>query len=74
MVYYNPNGEIITGYGETHGKILEKEQGENGFGYDPLFLPEGRTESFAQMSAEDKNLISHRGRAIRALAEFLNSK
>ena len=58
--------------GETQGVIIEEKRGEGGFGYDPLFLPEGRAESFAQMSAEDKNAISHRGRAVRALAEFLN--
>ena len=60
--------------GIVRGDIATEELGDGGFGYDPLFLPEGRTESFAQMSAEDKNAISHRGRAIRALAEFLNSK
>ena len=60
--------------GVVRGDIATEELGDGGFGYDPLFLPEGRAESFAQMSAEDKNLISHRGRAIRALAEFLNSK
>jgi XTP/dITP diphosphohydrolase len=60
--------------GVVRGEISHKELGDGGFGYDPLFLPEGRKESFAQMSAEDKNAISHRGRAVRALAEFLNSK
>lgn len=60
--------------GIVRGDIATEELGDGGFGYDPLFLPEGRAESFAQMSAEDKNLISHRGRAVRALAEFLNSK
>ena len=60
--------------GIVRGDIATEELGDGGFGYDPLFLPEGRAESFAQMSAEDKNAISHRGRAIRALAEFLNSK
>jgi XTP/dITP diphosphohydrolase len=60
--------------GIVRGDIATEELGDGGFGYDPLFLPEGRKESFAQMSAEDKNAISHRGRAVRALAEFLNSK
>jgi XTP/dITP diphosphohydrolase len=60
--------------GVVRGEISHEELGDGGFGYDPLFLPEGRKESFAQMSAEDKNAISHRGRAVRALAEFLNSK
>ena len=58
--------------GIVRGIILEKEQGCGGFGYDPLFAPEGYELSFAEMSAEDKNAISHRGRAVRQLAEFLN--
>ena len=45
--------------------------GSNGFGYDPVFVPEGETRSFSQMSDEEKNAISHRGRAMRALAEKL---
>ncbi len=65
-------GEEYLFEGVVRGKISHEEMGDGGFGYDPLFLPEGRAESFAQMSAEDKNAISHRGRAVRALAEFLN--
>ena len=57
--------------GIVRGSITHTEMGDGGFGYDPLFIPEGYSESFAQMSADEKNLISHRGRAIRALAEFL---
>lgn len=60
--------------GIVRGQITHSELGDGGFGYDPLFVPEGYSESFAQMSAEQKNAISHRGRAVRALAEFLNSK
>ena len=58
--------------GIVRGEILTCERGEGGFGYDPLFTPEGYSTSFAEMSAEDKNAISHRGRAVRQLAEFLN--
>lgn len=58
--------------GVVRGEILTCERGEGGFGYDPLFAPEGYALSFAEMSAEDKNAISHRGRAVRKLAEFLN--
>ena len=64
-------GEEYLFEGVVRGEISHEELGDGGFGYDPLFLPEGHTESFAQMSAEQKNAISHRGRAIRALAEFL---
>lgn len=58
--------------GVVRGKILTSERGEGGFGYDPLFTPEGYSTSFAEMSAEAKNAISHRGRAVRLLTEFLN--
>lgn len=57
--------------GIVRGEIALEEHGEGGFGYDPLFYPEGRDVTFAEMSGADKNAISHRGRAVRALAEFL---
>ncbi len=58
--------------GLISGTILEKEQGEKGFGYDPIFLPDGYKESFAEISAEEKNKISHRGISTQKLAEHLN--
>lgn len=57
--------------GIVRGNITTEEQGEGGFGYDPLFVAEGCEQSFAEISAEEKNAISHRGRAVRKLAEFL---
>ena len=57
--------------GIVRGEIAFEEHGEGGFGYDPLFFPEGGKLTFAQMSGEEKNAISHRGRAVRKLAEFL---
>lgn len=57
--------------GIVRGDIACEEHGAGGFGYDPLFLPEGGAQTFAEMSAEAKNEISHRGRAVRKLAEFL---
>ena len=68
-----PDGRQLTVRGETHGVILESADGEGGFGYDPLFyVPElGRT--YANMSAEDKNAISHRGRAIERLADEIKN-
>lgn len=57
--------------GIVRGNITTEEQGEGGFGYDPLFVAEGHSLSFAEISAEEKNAISHRGRAVRKLAEFL---
>ena len=67
MVYYSQDGEIITATGETKGKILEEEQGTNGFGYDPLFYSDDLQMSLGVASSEAKNTISHRFRALQAL-------
>lgn len=60
--------------GRVDGRIAESEAGCGGFGYDPLFVPEGFDKTFAEMGADEKNVISHRGRAVRRLVEFLQSK
>ncbi|RKY59577.1 MAG: non-canonical purine NTP pyrophosphatase [Candidatus Latescibacterota bacterium] len=67
-----PDGEVYTVEGTCEGLIAEEPAGEGGFGYDPLFLipEEGRT--FAQMTREEKNSLSHRGRALRKLREVLH--
>ena len=57
--------------GIVQGKILGSKQGNDGFGYDPIFLPDGYTLSFAEMPAVEKNRISHRGRAVEKLVEYL---
>ncbi len=57
--------------GICHGKIAEEPRGANGFGYDPIFIPEGKEKTFAEMSTEEKNKISHRGKAMRKLAGFV---
>ena len=53
------------------GEILTAQQGQTGFGYDPIFRPEGYAESFAEMPMDEKNSISHRGRAVGKLVDFL---
>ncbi|MCM1022299.1 MAG: RdgB/HAM1 family non-canonical purine NTP pyrophosphatase [Muribaculum sp.] len=65
--------DIKTVSGECPGEITNEPQGEAGFGYDPVFRPEGYDLTFAQMEAEQKNAISHRGRAMEQLAELLNN-
>ncbi len=57
--------------GEVIGEILEEQRGAGGFGYDPVFKPNGFTESFAELSSEIKNSISHRGRAVQKFVAFL---
>jgi len=60
--------------GVVDGKILKEKQGNEGFGYDPVFRPLGYEQSFAEMILEEKNKISHRGRATQKLIEFLLKK
>lgn len=59
--------------GIVNGEILTTKHGQEGFGYDPIFRPDGFRESFAEMPLHEKNEISHRGRAVRKLCQFLNS-
>lgn len=60
--------------GIVEGVIATEESGEEGFGYDPLFIPDGHTRTFADMSAEEKNAISHRARAVANLVKLLTEK
>ncbi len=57
--------------GVCEGRIIEEERGAGGFGYDALFVPDGETRTFAEMSAAEKNRISHRGRALHKVAAYL---
>lgn len=68
------NGEEHLFEGICRGTIREDKSGESGFGYDPIFQPEGFDITFAEMGKADKNEISHRGKAVRKLIEFLKSK
>ncbi|MCH2175214.1 MAG: RdgB/HAM1 family non-canonical purine NTP pyrophosphatase [Lentisphaeria bacterium] len=60
-----PDGKTVTAEGEVTGEILHKMTGKSGFGYDPIFQPNGHERSFAQMSGEEKDAISHRGKALK---------
>ncbi len=59
---------VVTAKGECRGRILHEERGKGGFGYDPLFVPSGWNKSFAELSYEEKNRISHRAQALQHLS------
>jgi XTP/dITP diphosphohydrolase len=65
-----PNGDILTARGECEGKIGYEEKGEGGFGYDPVFMVDEK--SFAEISSDEKDKLSHRGKALNILSEKLN--
>ena len=66
-------GEGVTLEGICKGEIAKKLSGTKGFGYDPIFIPEGEERTFSEMDPEEKNNISHRGRAIRKMIERLDA-
>jgi XTP/dITP diphosphohydrolase len=70
---YLPDGRTFCEEGRFHGTILHAPVGENGFGYDPIFQPKGLEISSAQMSSEEKDAVSHRGKALRAIAPVVMS-
>ncbi len=67
-------GREYTFEGIVRGTILTERRGTAGFGYDPVFVPEGYAETFAEMGSEEKNRISHRARAVQKLADFLHKR
>jgi XTP/dITP diphosphohydrolase len=73
VVLVTPEGEEIAGVGSCEGRIALEPRGSGGFGYDPWFVPEGESRTMAELSAEEKHAISHRGKALRGLAEQLRS-
>ncbi|WP_020574009.1 RdgB/HAM1 family non-canonical purine NTP pyrophosphatase [Actinopolymorpha alba] len=68
MVLVLPDGREFAVEGRLAGRIAYEAKGDGGFGYDPIFVPEGETRTFAEMSPEEKDAVSHRGRALRQLA------
>ncbi|WP_435199426.1 RdgB/HAM1 family non-canonical purine NTP pyrophosphatase [Janibacter sp. GS2] len=69
-----PDGTARTAEGEVPGVVVREPLGENGFGYDPIFVPEGDGRTLAQHTDEEKNAISHRGRAFRAMVPVLRDQ
>lgn len=69
LVY--PDGREITAEGRVYGEIIDSYRGNQGFGYDPIFLVKGETRTLAEMSDAEKNAISHRGTALKRLLEML---
>ena len=71
VIALNLDGQQYFFEGIVNGKILTEEHGDTGCGYDPIFQPDGFKESFAEMTMETKNKISHRGKATVKLIDFL---
>lgn len=71
VVLYRTDGSYLFGTGETHGVIADKERGDNGFGYDSLFLSDDLGITFGEATDEQKNAVSHRFRALKNLLEKL---
>lgn len=71
--FYQPGEEVHLEEGEVYGRIAAAAFGSGGFGYDPLFVPDGHEETFGEMSLEQKHAISHRGRAFRKMRAWLET-
>jgi XTP/dITP diphosphohydrolase len=71
VVIASPAGVLVEIDETTEGNITDAPSGSNGFGYDPVFQPFGETRTMAEMTIEEKNLISHRGKAFRKAAEWI---
>ena len=74
IVIAYPDGAYKAFEGRVDGNIATQKTGEAGFGYDPIFIPNGYTRSFAEFSSEEKNKISHRGRALQKFIDFITAQ
>lgn len=72
VIALNLNGEQHLFTGIINGSIIEERRGQNGFGYDPVFISENDSRTFAELEMEEKSAISHRGKAVKQLVAFLN--
>lgn len=66
------HGETLFFHGKVEGKIIHEKRGNNGFGYDPVFVPENQDKTFAEMNMAEKNANSHRARAFKAMVDYLS--
>lgn len=73
VIAYVHNGLEYVFEGNVEGSILAETKGEKGFGYDPIFIPKGFDKTFAQMTADEKNALSHRARAVEKFLEFVKA-
>lgn len=74
FAYGTPEGDMELFKGTCNGTISATQQGGKGFGYDPIFIPDGFEKTFAEMNADEKNKISHRGKSLDQLVSFLTKK
>ncbi len=74
IAYKEPDRDPVLFIGESYGVISKKPKGENGFGYDPIFIPEKGIKTFAQMETEEKNQYSHRGKSLIKLIDFFKNR
>lgn len=72
IVVYYPNGEYKSADGKTYGKIIDEERGKTDFGYDCIFQSDDLNKTFGEANEEEKNSVSHRGRAIKEILKLLN--
>ena len=73
VICLNFNGKQSLFTGKINGKIIDEKIGENGFGYDPVFVADGMNKTFAELSMAEKSKISHRGIAVKQLIDYLNN-
>lgn len=73
LCFFSKQGSVNYFEGEVKGNITTEKKGGNGFGYDPVFIPDGYTKTFAEMTDEEKNNISHRANALRNFEAFLDA-
>jgi XTP/dITP diphosphohydrolase len=74
IVYIDSKGDKFVFEGSVSGRIIEEKRGSQGFGYDPIFIPDGYDRTFAEMNIEEKSILSHRARALEKFIHFLGTQ